>query len=75
MAETFTSGQNVPNIAEGLFLMDGIDGLRSLPQHSVDMLLTDPPYGTARHFWDIPLHLEELWEALRWAVVWSWPAV
>ena len=30
---------------EGLFLMDGIEGLRSLPKHSVDMLLTDPPYG------------------------------
>ena len=26
---------------EGLFLMDGIEGLRFLPQHSVDMLLTD----------------------------------
>ena len=26
--------------------MDGIEGLRSLPRHSVDMLLTDPPYGT-----------------------------
>ena len=26
--------------------MDGIEGLRSLPKHSVDMLLTDPPYGT-----------------------------
>lgn len=68
MAETFTSGQNVPNMTEGLFLMDGIDGLLSLPQHSVDMLLTDPPYGTTRNFWDIPLPLEELWEAVRWAV-------
>ena len=68
MAETFTLGQNVPNITEGLFLMDGIDGLRSLPQHSVDMLLTDPPYGTTRNFWDIPLPLEELWEAVHWAV-------
>ena len=68
MAETLTSGQNVPNITDGLFLMDGIDGLRSLPQHSVDMLLTDPPYGTTRNLWDIPLPLEELWEAVRWAV-------
>ena len=50
----FTSGQNVQSFApdgrpltpDGLFLMDGIEGLRSLPRHSVDMLLTDPPYGT-----------------------------
>lgn len=72
-----TSGQNVPNLTapdgrpltpDGLFLMDGIEGLRSLPRHSVDMLLTDPPYGTTRNYWDVPLPLEELWEAVRWAV-------
>ena len=63
-----TLGQNVPKPPEGLFLMDGIKGLLSLPQHSVDMLLTDPPYGTTRNFWDIPLPLPELWEAVRWAV-------
>lgn len=53
---------------EGLFLMDGIEGLRSLPQHSVDMLLTDPPYGTTRNYWDVALPLPEFWEAVRWAV-------
>ena len=63
-----TSGQSVPSISEGLHFMDGIKGLRSMPQHSVDMLLTDPPYGTTRNFWDVPLPLEELWEAVRWAV-------
>ena len=47
---------------DGLFLMDGIEGLRSLPRHSVDMLLTDPPYGTTRNYWDVPLPLPELWE-------------
>ena len=46
MTDKATLGQNVPNMAEGLYLMDGIKGLLSLPQHSVDMLLTDPPYGT-----------------------------
>ena len=60
--------QSVPNFPEGLFLMDGIKGLRSLPRHSVDMLLTDPPYGTTRNFWDVPLPLPELWDAVRWAV-------
>ena len=41
MTDSRTLGQSVPK--EGLFLMDGIEGLRSLPKHSVDMLLTDPP--------------------------------
>lgn len=60
-------GQVVPK-PDGLYLMDGIKGLLALPKHSVDMLLTDPPYGTTRNYWDIPLPLEELWEAVRWAV-------
>ena len=68
MTDKATSGQNVPNMAEGLYLMDGIKGLLSLPQHSVDMLLTDPPYGTTRNYWDVPLPLPELWEAVKWAV-------
>ena len=57
-----------PLAPDGLFLMDGIEGLRSLPRHSVDMLLTDLPYGTTRNYWDVPLPLPELWEAVRWAV-------
>ena len=68
MTDRATLGQNVPNMAEGLYLMDGIKGLLSLPQHSVDMLLTDPPYGTTRNYWDVPLPLPELWEAVKWAV-------
>lgn len=42
-----------------LYLGDGIIGLWCLPRHSVDMLLTDPPYGTTRNLWDIPLSLPE----------------
>ena len=68
MTDNGTSGQSVQKSPEGLFLMDGIEGLRSLPRHSVDMLLTDPPYGTTRNFWDVPLPLPELWEAVKWAV-------
>ena len=70
MTGDVTSRQIVPKspaCPEGLFLMDGIEGLRSLPKHSVDMLLTDPPYGTTRNFWDVPLPLPELWEAVKWA--------
>ena len=48
MTDSRTLGQSVPK--EGLFLMDGIEGLRSLPKHSVDMLLNDPPYGTTRNY-------------------------
>ena len=67
MTDKGTSGQLVPKL-DGIHLVDGIEGLLRLPQHSVDMLLTDPPYGTTRNYWDVPLPLPELWEAVRWAV-------
>ncbi len=51
-----------------IHLMDGIEGLRRLPRHSVDMLLTDPPYGTTQNAWDVPLPLSEFWDAVQWAV-------
>ena len=34
MTDSRTLGQSVPK--EGLFIMDGIEGLRSLPKHSVE---------------------------------------
>jgi len=52
----------------GIHLMDGIAGLRSLPPGSVDMLLCDPPYGTTRNFWDTPLPLPDFWDAVKHAV-------
>lgn len=51
-----------------IHLMDGIEGLHHLERHSVDMLLTDPPYGTTQNVWDTPLPLPEFWEAVQWAV-------
>ena len=66
-----TLGQSVPKsaeLSEGLLLLGVREGLRSLPKHSGPMLLTDPPYGTTRNFWDVPLPLPELWEAVKWAV-------
>ena len=52
----------------GIYQMDGLEGLHSLPQHSVDMILADPPYGTTRNSWDARFPLQELWEAVRWAL-------
>ena len=46
MTDKGTSGQSVqksPALPEGLFLMDGIEGLRSLPRHWVNVLSADPP--------------------------------
>jgi len=51
-----------------IHLLDGIEGLRSLPCGSVDMLLTDLPYGTTENYWDVPISLPQFWDAVEWAV-------
>ena len=45
--------------------MDCIAGMAMLPDHCVDMVLTDLPYGTTSGSWDIVIPLPALWEQLR----------
>lgn len=40
---------------------DCLDVLRSLPDASVDLVLTDPPYGTTRNRWDTSVGLDAWW--------------
>lgn len=44
---------------------DCIDLMRELPDESVDMVLTDPPYGTTRCKWDAVVPMEPMWEQIR----------
>lgn len=44
---------------------DCIQLLQSLPDHSVDLVLTDPPFGCTKADWDKPLDLSALWAQLR----------
>ena len=44
---------------------DALDILRSLPACSVDLCLTDPPYGTTTIKWDQLLNFSEVWKELR----------
>lgn len=43
---------------------DCLDLLPSVPDHSIDMVLTDLPYGTTRNAWDSVIDLEALWAQL-----------
>lgn len=36
-----------------------------LPPNSIDMVLTDPPYGTTQCKWDSIIPLEPMWEQIR----------
>jgi len=43
---------------------DCLERMKEIPDGSVDMVLTDPPYGTTKCKWDIVIPLEPMWEQL-----------
>jgi site-specific DNA-methyltransferase (adenine-specific) len=44
---------------------DCIEFMKTLPDNSVDMCLTDPPYGTTACKWDSVIPFEPMWEQLK----------
>ena len=52
---------------ESLWLMQGdcLERMKEIPSGSVDMVLTDPPYGTTACKWDSIIPLEPMWEQLK----------
>jgi len=48
-----------------LMLGDCLDRMKEIPDGSVDMVLTDPPYGTTACKWDSIIPLEPMWEQLK----------
>jgi len=43
---------------------DCLERMREIPDGSIDMVLTDPPYGTTACKWDSVISLEPMWEQL-----------
>ena len=43
---------------------DCLEEMKSIPDGSADMVLTDPPYGTTACKWDLIIPLEPMWEQL-----------
>ena len=48
-----------------LMLGDCLERMKEIPAGSVDLVLTDPPYGTTACKWDSIIPLEPMWEQLR----------
>lgn len=44
---------------------DCLERMKEIPDSSVDMILTDPPYGTTACKWDFIIPLEPMWEQLK----------
>jgi len=52
-------------IAMNLMLGDCLERMKEIPDGSVDMILTDPPYGTTACKWDSVIPFEPMWEQLK----------
>jgi site-specific DNA-methyltransferase (adenine-specific) len=44
-----------------IYRMSCLDGMPLLPDRSVDLILSDPPYGITENGWDSPVDLDLLW--------------
>lgn len=44
---------------------DCLDLMTTIPDGSVDLVLTDPPYGTTACKWDSVVPLEPMWKELK----------
>lgn len=56
---------NIKTNAVHLMRGDCLERMREIPDGSVDMVLTDPPYGTTACKWDSVIPLPEMWEHLK----------
>ena len=48
-----------------LFLGDCLEVMEKIPDNSVDLILTDPPYGTIVCKWDSVINLDSMWKHIR----------
>ena len=48
-----------------LFHGDCLEVMKTLPDQSVDLILTDPPYGTTQCKWDSIIPFEPMWNELK----------
>lgn len=62
-----TQAVNVQRLVSKPLLLHGdcLEIMRTVPAQSVDMVLTDPPYGTTACKWDSIIPLEPMWAQLK----------
>ena len=47
-----------------IYNMDCIEGMKELPSGCIDMVLTDPPFGTTACSWDVVIPFDKMWGQL-----------
>jgi len=58
MCKTKTINEFVNHVIEG----DCLNVMQDFPDHSIDMILCDLPYGTTQNKWDSVIDLDKLWK-------------
>ena len=59
------SNKDVVTDEYSLLFGDCLERMKEIPDASVDMILTDPPYGTTACKWDSVIPFEPMWEQLK----------
>ena len=52
-------------MGSNLYLGDCLEIMKSMPDKSIDLVLTDPPYGTTACKWDVVIPFEPMWNELK----------
>lgn len=50
---------------DNIYNMDCLEGMKLIPDGSVDAIICDLPYGTTRNQWDSVIPFDRLWEAYK----------
>jgi site-specific DNA-methyltransferase (adenine-specific) len=45
-----------------IYQIDCLDGMKLIPDKSIDIIICDPPFGTTQNKWDSIIPLDKLWE-------------
>ena len=59
------SNKDVVTNGYSLLFGDCLERMKEIPDGSVDMILTDPPYGTTACKWDSVIDFTLMWEQLK----------
>ena len=57
----FKIGKNMSKLLNRVFEADCLAKMQDIPNHSIDMILCDLPYGMTQNAWDSYIPLDQLW--------------
>lgn len=57
-----SSTLSIQDIQNTLFEGDCLEIMKQFPDHSIDMVLCDLPYGTTQNKWDTVINFDDLWK-------------